>query len=242
MRISVPHLVARLVVAPIVAPFLSAHPDIVLEVIANDAFVDIVKQWFDALIRLGESLDKDMTAVAVTPEFQTAILASPDYLARYGRRQSPPDLQTHACIRHRSSSGAVYRWQLESQGQRSIVQVNDHFSATTMGRPAPCYPLHRVGAVGLGWPERCAIRRSRSGRFCSIGRGSIQHTDAGGFVLSAFLLLPGSSTDRNTAEGFGFVCRSVWRQTGHGGEVALGLCLAVSGGLSGFSCVGGHNG
>ena len=52
MRISVPHLVARLVVAPIVAPFLSAYPDIVLEVIANDAFVDIVKQGFEALIRL----------------------------------------------------------------------------------------------------------------------------------------------------------------------------------------------
>ena len=111
---------------------MSAYSDIVLEVIANDAFVDIVKQGFDALIRLGESLDKNMTAVAVTPEFQTAVVASPDYLALYGRRQFPPNLRTHACIRHRSSSGAVYRWQLERQGQPSIVQVDDPLVADTI--------------------------------------------------------------------------------------------------------------
>ena len=124
VRISVPHLVARTIIAPIVARFLSAYPDVVLEVIANDAFVDIVKEGFDAGIRLGESLDQDMTAMAVSRDFETAIVASPDYLAKHGIPLTPQDLSTHACILHRAASGSIYRWELERQGQAHIIQVS----------------------------------------------------------------------------------------------------------------------
>ena len=124
VRISVPHLVARTIIAPIVAPFLSAYPDVVLEVIANDAFVDIVKEGFDAGIRLGESLDQDMTAIPVSRDFETAIVASPKYLAHHGIPLTPDDLSTHACIRHRGASGSIYRWELERQGKAHIIQVD----------------------------------------------------------------------------------------------------------------------
>lgn len=132
VRLSVPHLVARTIIAPILAPFLAAYHDVALEVIANDAFVDIVKEGFDAGIRLGESLDQDMTAVPVSPAFATAIVASPDYLARHGTPRSPQDLQAHQCIRHRQASGAIYRWELERGGQTSIVQVDGRLVVDTV--------------------------------------------------------------------------------------------------------------
>lgn len=85
-----------------------------LEVLANDGMIDIVAQGFDAGIRLGEHVQRDMVAVRVTPELRTAIVGSPGYFATHPAPRTPRDLRAHACINYRwVASGALYRWEFE---------------------------------------------------------------------------------------------------------------------------------
>ena len=165
VRISVPHLVARTIIAPVLKPFLTAYPNIVLEVIANDAFVDIVKEGFDAGVRLGESLDQDMTAVAVSPDFETAIVGSPDYLARKGLPRAPSDLAEHACIRHRQASGTIYRWELEREAQRHVVQVDGPLIVDTIELTISA----ALDGLGLAFvPDVTAAEHLASGRLVRV--------------------------------------------------------------------------
>lgn len=118
LRINAPVSAARLVLPAIVPPFLAAYPEIRLEVIADDSFVDIVAAGCDAGIRYDERLEKDMIAVPIGPRVQRfATAASPDYLDRFGRPQHPRDLLSHACLRGRFSSGAMPPWAFEREGK-----------------------------------------------------------------------------------------------------------------------------
>jgi DNA-binding transcriptional LysR family regulator len=100
--------------------FLAAHPDMEVEISADDGFVDIVAEGFDVGFRLGESLQGDMVAVRASPPFRFAIAGAPSYFARRGRPQRPEDLRQHACIRFRhTSSQGIYRWELQD-GNRPI--------------------------------------------------------------------------------------------------------------------------
>jgi DNA-binding transcriptional LysR family regulator len=106
----------------IVPPFLAAYPDIRLEVIADDGFVDVLAAGCDAGIRYGERLEKDMVAVPIGPRFQRfATAASPAYLERHGRPQHPRELLKHACLLGRFTSGVMLPWEFERKGE--IVQV-----------------------------------------------------------------------------------------------------------------------
>ncbi len=123
LRINAPVSAARLVLPAIVPPFLAAYPEIRLEVIADDSFVDIVAAGCDAGIRYDERLEKDMIAVPIGPRVQRfATAASPDYLDRFGRPQHPRDLLSHACLRGRFSSGAMPPWAFEREGK--AVQID----------------------------------------------------------------------------------------------------------------------
>lgn len=124
VRLNVPHMAATMVLAPIVRRFALDYPDVTLEVAANDAFLDIVSERFDAGIRLGESLERDMIAVRVSPDFRTAIVCSPDYLARHPAPETPQDLHRHRCIGYRAASGTIYRWEFERNGEPVVVQVS----------------------------------------------------------------------------------------------------------------------
>lgn len=106
LRLNVPATVARLVLPSIVTPFLKAYPEIRLEVIVEDSFVDMLAAGCDAGIRYDERLEQDMIAVPIGPRFQRfATAASPDYLHARGRPEHPRDLLDHACLR--GSSPAV---------------------------------------------------------------------------------------------------------------------------------------
>ena len=108
LRLNVPVSAARLVLPRIVPPFLAAYPDIRLEVIAEDSFVDVLAAGCDAGIRYDERLEQDMIAVPIGPRVQRfAAAAAPAYLDRHGRPQHPRDLLGHACLRGRFSSGAM---------------------------------------------------------------------------------------------------------------------------------------
>jgi len=118
LRLNVPGVQARLVLPRIVPPFLAAYPDIKLEVIAEDSFVDVIAAGYDAGIRYDERLEQDMIAVPIGPRVQCfATAAAPAYLDRYGRPQHPRDLLDHACLRGRFSSGAMAPWEFERNGE-----------------------------------------------------------------------------------------------------------------------------
>lgn len=123
LRLNVPVVAARLVLPSIVPAFLAAYPDIRLEVMTEDSFVDVLAAGCDAGIRYGERLERDMIAVPIGPRTQCfATGASPAYLDRHGRPQHPRDLLDHACLRGQFSSGAMTEWEFERDGE--IVHVD----------------------------------------------------------------------------------------------------------------------
>jgi DNA-binding transcriptional LysR family regulator len=123
LRLNVPVSAARLVLPSIVPPFLAAYPDIRLEVIADDSFVDVLAAGCDAGIRYDERLEQDMIAVPIGPRVQRfATAASPRYLDQHGRPRHPRDLLQHACLRGRFTSGAMTPWEYECAGE--IVRVD----------------------------------------------------------------------------------------------------------------------
>jgi DNA-binding transcriptional LysR family regulator len=123
LRLNVPGVVAHLVLPQIVAPFLMAYPDIRLEVIVEDGFVDVLAAGCDAGVRYDERLEQDMIAVPIGPRVQRyATAAAPAYLAARGRPQHPRDLLGHACLRGRFASGASPAWEFERDGE--VVRID----------------------------------------------------------------------------------------------------------------------
>jgi DNA-binding transcriptional LysR family regulator len=122
LRLNVPVSAARLVLPGIVPPFLAAFPDIKLEVMAEDSFVDVLAAGCDAGIRYDERLEQDMIAVPIGPRVQRfATAAAPAYLDRHGRPNHPRELLDHACLRARFAGRAMAPWEFERAGE--IVRV-----------------------------------------------------------------------------------------------------------------------
>lgn len=122
LRLNVPVSAARLVLPDIVPAFLAAYPDIRLEIVTDESFVDIIAAGCDAGIRYDERLEQDMIAVPIGPRVQRfAFGASPAYLDRRGRPEHPRDLLTHSCIRARFSGRAVSPWEFEREGETIVV-------------------------------------------------------------------------------------------------------------------------
>ena len=123
LRLNVPVSAARLVLPRLVPPVLAAYPDIRLEVIADDSFVDVLAAGCDAGIRYDERLEQDMIAVPIGPRVQRfAAAAAPAYLDRRGRPEHPRELLGHACLRGQFASGAMAAWEFERDGE--VVRVD----------------------------------------------------------------------------------------------------------------------
>jgi DNA-binding transcriptional LysR family regulator len=123
LRLNVPVSAARLVLPAIVPRFLAAYPEIRLEVIADENFVDVLAARCDAGIRYEERLELDMVAIPIGPRVQrTAAAASPAYLERRGRPQHPRDLLGHACMLGRFASGATIDWTFERDGDMVTIE------------------------------------------------------------------------------------------------------------------------
>lgn len=109
---------ARLVLPPIVPPFLAAYPNIRLEIVTEESFVDVVAAGCDAGIRYDERLQQDMIAVPIGPRVQRyASGASQAYLDAHGRPQHPRDLLSHSCIRGRFAGRPISPWEFERDGE-----------------------------------------------------------------------------------------------------------------------------
>lgn len=124
LRLSAGEHAARRLLWPKLKPFLQQYPQINVELVVDNGFVDIVEGRFDAGIRLGESVDKDMVAVRIGPDMRMAIVGSPEYFAAKGMPATPHDLQHHNCINMRlPTAGGLYHWEFEKEGKPLRVRV-----------------------------------------------------------------------------------------------------------------------
>ncbi|WP_431674510.1 LysR family transcriptional regulator [Rhizobium leguminosarum] len=133
------------VLAPALARFLPDHPDINVEVIVDYGLTDIVAERYDAGIRLGEHLAKDMIAVRIGPEICMAVVGAPSYFEHYPRPDIPQDLTAHNCINMRlPTHGTIYPWEFEKDGRELRVRVEGQTVFNNIAM--------RIGAVldGLG--------------------------------------------------------------------------------------------
>lgn len=118
LRLNVPVSAARLVLPRILPAFMAAYPDITLEILSEESFVDVIAARCDAGIRYGERLQQDMVAIPIGPRVQRiATAAAPGYLDRRGRPTHPRELVAHDCIRGRFPSGVIAEWEFERDGE-----------------------------------------------------------------------------------------------------------------------------
>ena len=109
---------------PKISRLLPDYPDVKVEISIESRFTDIIGERFDAGVRLGENLDKDMIAVPISPELRMALVATPDYFGRYGLPRHPQDLVRHQCINLRMETlGNLYAWEFEKNGRALNVRV-----------------------------------------------------------------------------------------------------------------------
>jgi DNA-binding transcriptional LysR family regulator len=152
LRLNVPVSAARLVLPRIVPPFLAAYPDIRLEVITEESFVDVLAAGCDAGIRYEERLEQDMIAVPIGPRMQRfAVAASPAYLDKHGRPEHPRDLLGHACLRQRFPSGVMPPWEFERDGEKIRIDPTGPLVVTAGGASdfAVDAAVAGLGIVGL---------------------------------------------------------------------------------------------
>ena len=115
----------ELYLRPKLADFLKTYPDITLELFVDYGFTNVVEERFDAGIRLGEAISKDMIAARISPDWRLVVVGSPAYFERCPPPATPHELTQHACvnIRHRPS-GAIYAWEFEKDGQEFTVKCD----------------------------------------------------------------------------------------------------------------------
>lgn len=139
---------------PLLKPFLQRYPDVNIEFSVDNALTDIVSGRFDAGVRLGESVEKDMVAVRIGPDWRMAIVATPDYFAQHGIPQTPYELQNHCCINMRLPTlGGLYHWEFSKEdkairvkveGQLVFNTLSARIDATLSGMGVSCVPEDSV--------------------------------------------------------------------------------------------------
>lgn len=145
IRITSSERAAETIVWPRLAPLLAEYPDIQLELSIDAGFTDIVADRFDAGVRLGEALAKDMIAVRIGPDLRMAVVGSPAYFARRPPPLSPQDLDAHLCLNLRlRTAGGLYAWELEKGGRELRVRVEGQFSSDNVAM------LRLAALEGLG--------------------------------------------------------------------------------------------
>ena len=124
IRITSVEHAAKTVIWPALKRLLPDYPEIAVEISLDYGLVDIVTERFDAGVRLGEQVDKDMIAVRIAPDMPMAVVGAPAYFARHAHPRSPQSLVDHACLNLRlRSSGGLYPWALEKRGRELNVRV-----------------------------------------------------------------------------------------------------------------------
>ncbi|MEW7313947.1 LysR family transcriptional regulator [Buttiauxella gaviniae] len=118
---------------PVLKSFLGDYPDIKVEITVDNTLTDIVSERFDAGIRLGEQVAKDMIAVRIGPEMSMAVVGAPSYLEKHGIPQTPQELQNHRCINMRlPTMGGLYAWEFAKAGRELKVRVDGQLTFNSL--------------------------------------------------------------------------------------------------------------
>jgi DNA-binding transcriptional LysR family regulator len=156
LRLNVPQVALPMAITPVVTELASRHPQLVVEVTADATLTDIVAAGFDAGVRLGEMIERDMIAVRLTPPFKAIMVASPRYLAAKGELKSIGDLARHNCIGFRLlASGSIYAWELREDGEEVSVRV----TGTTLVNDATYARDLALAGVGIAYIFEPLVRK-----------------------------------------------------------------------------------
>jgi DNA-binding transcriptional LysR family regulator len=124
IRITTGEHAAEAILWPVLVKLLPHYPDIKVELIIDYGLTDIVAERYDAGVRLGEQVARDMIAVRIGPDFRMAVVGAPSYFARRSRPKKPQDLTAHDCINLRLPTyGGIYAWEFEKRGRELKVRV-----------------------------------------------------------------------------------------------------------------------
>ncbi|MBR1203480.1 MULTISPECIES: LysR family transcriptional regulator [unclassified Bradyrhizobium] len=135
IRINAGEHAAETILWPALEKFLPRYPDIKVELTVDNGLANIVAERFDAGVRLGEQLAKDMIAVRIAPDFRMVVVGAPSYFKRRDRPKRPQDLTQHACINIRLPTfGGIYAWEFEKRGRPIKVRVDGQlvFNSTAL--------------------------------------------------------------------------------------------------------------
>jgi len=145
IRITAAEHAANSVLWPKLAKFLPDYPDINVEIIVDYGLTDIVSQRYDAGVRLGDQVERDMIAVRIAPDLRMAVVATPAYFAKHSRPSTPQGLSTHNCINLRlPTKGGLYAWEFEKDGHELKVHVQGQLVFNSSA------PILRAALTGLG--------------------------------------------------------------------------------------------
>ncbi len=154
LRLTLPRSAFKIVISPVVAEFQEMYPDARFDLSINEGLVDIVREGFNAGIRLGDLVASDMIAVRLTEPLMPAFLAAPSYLAKFGRPEHPRDLLNHKCIRAKYiSANRIVDWHYTEDGQVKTIDpppilIFDSFQSVRQAA--------RDGH-GIGWSLRAVV-------------------------------------------------------------------------------------
>lgn len=145
LRITAPRAAVGPVLMPIVTAFCKAHPEVELEVVASEVMNDLVRDGFDAGLRMGQFIQADMVVVPLTPAFRLRVVGAPDYVAAAPSLRSPGDLAGHNCLRQRRADGSVAPWRFIDKREPLDVAVNGSLIANDF----PTLLQAAIAGVGL---------------------------------------------------------------------------------------------
>lgn len=151
---------------PFLKSFLANYPDINVEIVADNSLTDIVNGRFDAGVRLGEQVAKDMVAVRIGPDMRMVVMGSPQYLQQHNSPSTPQELQNHRCINMRlPTRGGLYAWEFEKDGQELRVRVDGQLTFNSLRQ--------RIDAAVVGFglayvPEDSVQNELADGRLVQV--------------------------------------------------------------------------
>lgn len=166
IRITTVDHAAETILWPALSNFLAKYPDIQVDLIVDNTLRDIVAERFDAGIRMGERLARDMIAVRIGPDIRLAAVATPSYFAKHGKPKTPRDLAKHRCINMRLATlGGVYVWEFEKGSREINVKVDGQLTVNDIA------VIRRATLEGLGIafiPEDTVQQHMTSGELIRV--------------------------------------------------------------------------
>lgn len=146
IRITSSRHASETILMPAVMQLMAAHPDVKVEISVDQRFTDLVAERYDAGVRLGEQVEKDMIAVKIGPELRMTVVGSPAYFAKHPKPVTPHDLTKHVCVNLRLPTlGGLYAWEFEKKGRPLNVRVDGQFTCNDV----PMIVHAAVNGLGL---------------------------------------------------------------------------------------------